>query len=40
VQKLLDVSKLNALGWKAHTRLNEGIAKAYVDYLGRNMENV
>ncbi len=40
MQKLLDVSKLNKMGWKAHTHINEGIAKANVDYLGRNMESV
>ena len=40
MQKLLDVSKIKVLGWKAHTQLNEGIAKAYVDYLGRNKESV
>jgi GDP-L-fucose synthase len=39
-QKLLDVSKLNQICWKAHTRIKEGIAKAYVDYLGHNMESV
>lgn len=35
IRKLMDVSQLNALGWKAHTRLKEGIAQAYVDYLER-----
>ena len=33
MRKLLDVGKLNALGWEAHTRLNDGIAQAYTDYL-------
>ena len=33
MRKLLDVGKLNALGWEAHTRLNDGIAQAYADYL-------
>ncbi|EKE17696.1 MAG: hypothetical protein ACD_10C00315G0001, partial [uncultured bacterium] len=33
MRKLLDVGKLNALGWKAHTRLNDGIVQAYADYL-------
>jgi GDP-L-fucose synthase len=28
-QKLLDVAKLNALGWKARTNLEEGIVKTY-----------
>ena len=38
MRKLLDVGKLNALGWKAHTRLNDGIAQAYADYLERTKE--
>jgi GDP-L-fucose synthase len=33
-RKLLDVSRLAALGWKARTPLREGIALAYQDYLG------
>lgn len=40
MRKLLDVSKLNQMGWKAHTHINEGIAKAYDDYLEHNMESV
>jgi len=32
-QKLLDVSKLRSLGWKASTSLQEGIKKAYADFL-------
>lgn len=32
-QKLLDVSRLNALGWRAKTGLHEGISRAYADYL-------
>jgi GDP-L-fucose synthase len=28
-RKLLDVSQLTALGWQAHTELNEGIASTY-----------
>ena len=32
-QKLLDVSKLSALGWKAGIRLEEGIRKTYQNYL-------
>ena len=31
--KLLDVSKLTALGWHADTPLEEGIKKAYQWYL-------
>lgn len=32
-QKLLEVSKLNKLGWKAITPLNEGLAKTYTWFL-------
>jgi GDP-L-fucose synthase len=32
-RKLLDVSRMTALGWKAKTRLNEGIRTAYTQYL-------
>ncbi|MHB8621955.1 MAG: GDP-L-fucose synthase [Sulfuricaulis sp.] len=32
-RKLLDVSRLHALGWQAKTGFHEGIAKAYTDYL-------
>jgi len=32
-RKLLDVSKLNQLGWKAKTSLEEGIRKTYEWYL-------
>lgn len=32
-RKLLDVSKLNALGWKANIPLDEGIAQTYQWYL-------
>lgn len=32
-QKLLDVSKLAALGWKAKTPLREGLQAAYADFL-------
>jgi len=31
-RKLLDVSRMSALGWRAHTPLREGIALAYADY--------
>ncbi len=34
-RKLLDVSRLSALGWRASTPLREGLAKAYDDYLAR-----
>lgn len=32
-RKLLDVSKLHALGWKAKTPLEEGLKAAYADFL-------
>lgn len=32
-RKLLDVSRLRALGWQAKTNLREGISKAYSDFL-------
>ena len=38
-QKLLDVSRMTALGWKARTPLRDGLAKTYADFLrggGRN----
>lgn len=34
-RKLLDVGRLNAMGWRAKTGLREGIEKAYQDYLQR-----
>ena len=34
-QKLLDVNRMTALGWRASTGLREGIASAYADYLGQ-----
>jgi GDP-L-fucose synthase len=33
-KKLLDVSRLAALGWKASIPLREGLAAAYEDFLG------
>jgi GDP-L-fucose synthase len=32
-RKLLDVSRLSAMGWKAKVSLREGLKKAYVDFL-------
>jgi GDP-L-fucose synthase len=32
-RKLLDVGRLSALGWKAKTRLDEGLKNAYADFL-------
>jgi GDP-L-fucose synthase len=40
-RKLLDVSKLAALGWRANTPLRQGLAAAYADFLaggGRGRE--
>jgi GDP-L-fucose synthase len=34
-RKLLDVSRLEALGWRARTPLRDGIALAYADFLKR-----
>jgi GDP-L-fucose synthase len=34
-QKLLDVTHLNNLGWRAKTAMDEGIGKAYQDFMGR-----
>jgi GDP-L-fucose synthase len=34
-QKLLNVSKLNALGWKAHTPLRVGLERSYADFVAR-----
>jgi GDP-L-fucose synthase len=32
-RKLMDSSKINALGWRASTGLEDGIAKTYAWYL-------
>jgi len=37
-RKLLDVSKINQLGWKAKTSLEEGILKTYEEYI-RKLES-
>jgi GDP-L-fucose synthase len=34
-RKLLDVTKLTALGWTAKTPLREGLKAAYADFLAR-----
>jgi GDP-L-fucose synthase len=34
-QKLLDVSKLSQLGWRAKIGLHEGLSAAYADFLAR-----
>ncbi|AZB44667.1 GDP-L-fucose synthase [Bacillus sp. FJAT-42376] len=36
-RKLVDVTKLNALGWKAKTPLNEGLNKAYQWFLNNEL---
>jgi len=35
-RKLLDVGRLNALGWKADTTMQDGLAKAYQDFIAKN----
>lgn len=35
-RKLMDVSKLNALGWSSSTKLQEGIEIAYRDFVSRS----
>jgi GDP-L-fucose synthase len=37
-RKLLDVSKLRSLGWKASTPLPEGLRRAYAAFLERQPE--
>jgi GDP-L-fucose synthase len=32
-RKLLDVSKISALGWRPRIHLKEGLADAYADFL-------
>ena len=34
-RKLLDVSRLAALGWRASTALREGVLRAYADFAGK-----
>lgn len=36
-RKLLDVSKMHALGWKHTVELKEGITRAYQDFLSKNI---
>jgi GDP-L-fucose synthase len=38
-QKLLDVSKMNELGWTARTRLRDGLAQTYADFVGAASRN-
>ncbi|WP_148630770.1 GDP-L-fucose synthase [Bacillus sp. E214] len=39
-RKLVDVNKLNSLGWKASTSLNEGLKKAYQWFLENEITTV
>jgi GDP-L-fucose synthase len=39
-RKLLDVSKLNALGWKARSTLRAGLKCSYADFLARTSANL
>ncbi len=39
-RKLMDVSKLSALGWKARTGLREGIEKTYASFLAEKAAGV
>jgi GDP-L-fucose synthase len=39
-RKLVDVTKLNSLGWKATTSLNEGLKKAYSWFLENELTKV
>jgi GDP-L-fucose synthase len=34
-RKFLDSGRINALGWRARTQFDEGIAAAYEDFLRR-----
>ena len=34
-RKLMDSSRINALGWKPQVNFREGIARAYQDFLNR-----
>ena len=35
-RKLMDVGRLNAMGWKAQTGMREGLARAYQDFMAAN----
>jgi GDP-L-fucose synthase len=37
-QKLLDVSAINALGWRAQTPLRDGLQRMYADFVARYSE--
>jgi GDP-L-fucose synthase len=36
-RKLVDVSRLAALGWKARVSLRQGLSQAYADFLTRSV---
>ena len=36
--KLMDSSRLNALGWRARVKLEDGLAKAYADYVSNHSD--
>ena len=36
-RKLMDSSRLNALGWQAKTRLEEGLKRAYQDFIASSL---
>ena len=38
MRKLIDSSRMHALGWKPQTTLREGIAKSYEDFKSRGLE--
>jgi GDP-L-fucose synthase len=35
-RKLMDVGRLNAMGWKAQTEMREGLVRAYRDFMAAN----
>ena len=37
--KLMDVSKINALGWSAKTKLEDGLKIAYQDFLSKEVRS-
>jgi len=39
-QKLLDVSKLNELGWKERIGLEEGIERVYEGYINNYLSGI
>jgi GDP-L-fucose synthase len=39
-RKLMDVSRLNAMGWTARTTIENGLAVAYRDFMARHMSGL